>query len=148
MRKVLVLIAIGFTMLVLLGVTLVGARYVLSPAPILQIGTLLNLYGRPLIALLIAIVLAARFADVWTSRATLNPASSSRMASFAQALGITLIAIGIVLLIAVLVLNFAIPRQHRGEIPLFFLFGPLLAFIPFGYFTFEIGLSMSRDRAT
>jgi len=147
MRKVLVLIALGFTMLLLLGVTFSAARYVLSPAPILQLGTLLNLYGRPLIAALAVFVLAARFSDVWSGRASMRPASTSRIAGFAQGLGITLIAAGIVLLVGVLVLNFTIPQQHRAEIPLFFLFGPLLTCLPFGYVVFEIGLSLARDRA-
>src|SRR5689334_9563426 len=116
MRKTLVLIAIGSTMLMLLSSILMGARYVLSPAPILQFGTLLNLYARPLVALLITIVLAARFADFWSGRAALSRESSSRMAGFAQTLGIALIAIGVVTLAAVLVLNFTIPSQFRGQI--------------------------------
>jgi len=145
MRKLLVLIALGFTMLLLLTTTLAMARYVLSPAPLLQLGTLLQVYGRPVVAILVLVVLAARFADFWSGRATLHPASASRVASFAQGLGITLIGLGIVLLVGVLVLNFAIPQQHRAEVPLFFLFGPLLIAIPLGYVVFEVGLSIARD---
>jgi len=147
MRKPLVLTALGITMLVLLLTTLSAARYVLSPAPLLQVGTLLQIYGRPIVAIFVIVVLAARFADFWSGRASVRPSSPSRMARFAQSLGVTLIVLWIILLIGVFVLNYTIPRQYRGEIPLFFLFGPLLFAIPLGYVVFEVGLSIARDRA-
>ena len=34
----------------------------------------------------------------------------------------------------------------RGQLPLLFLFGPLVALMPIGYFVFELGRSIERDR--
>jgi len=146
MRKILVLISLGFTILILLGSTLLAARYVMSPATVLQLGSILNLFGRPIVAVLMVVVLATRFKDVWTGVTSLASVGSSHMAAFAQSLGVVLMAIGLVTLVATLGMHFGAPRTLRSELPLFFIFGPVISFMPFGYLTFEVGLSMARDR--
>lgn len=146
MRKFLVLTTLVVTMLSALFSAIAEARYVLSGAPMLQIGTLLNLYGRPIVALLVLIVLAARFKDIWKGSVRLNEPCQHRIAGFAQGLGYVLMGGALVLLVGVLTLHFWIPARHRGELPLFFLFGPLIALMPVGYVVFELGRSIERDR--
>jgi hypothetical protein len=146
MRKFLVLTTLVVTMLALVFSALAGARYVLSPAPVLQVGTLLNLYGRPLVALLVLIVLAARFKDIWKGSVRLDEPCEHRIAGFAQSLGLVLMGGALVLLVGVLTLHFSTSALNRGQLPLFFLFGPLVALMPIGYFVFELGRSIERDR--
>jgi len=146
MRKFLVLTTLIVTMLAALFGALAGARYVLSPAPVLQVGTLLNVYVRPVVALLALIVLAARFKDIWKGSVRLDEPCEHKIAGFAQGLGYVLMGGALVLLVGVLALHFSISARIRAELPLFFLFGPLIALMPIGYFLFEIGRSIERDR--
>jgi hypothetical protein len=46
----------------------------------------------------------------------------------------------------VLYFQFAIPAGQRAELPIFFIFGPLLLSLPAGYFLFEMGRLIAWDR--
>lgn len=145
MRRGLILTSQALLILTMLVMPILSARYVLSGASIFQVATLLNQVGRPLVGIMVAIVLFARFRDVWTRRTDVNESASRAMARFAQTTGVVLMFIFFVLLVLVLIMQFAIPAGERVELPIFFIFGPLLATLPVGYIMFELGRLLEKD---
>jgi hypothetical protein len=123
-----------------------GARYVASPSSVLQIGTLLNVFVRPLLALAALLVMAIRFKDIWVGITDVNERMSYRITRFAQSLGLVMMGGALLVLVAVVSLHFAIPARSRAEVPLFFLFTPLIALMPIGYFMFELARAIEHDR--
>ncbi len=71
---------------------------------------------------------------------------SSGIAKVAQITGIVLMAFFYVILLLVIYFQIAIPPGQRAELPIFFIFSPLLTALPVGYFLFELGRLIDKDR--
>jgi hypothetical protein len=145
-RRWLILVSIAFLVVLLLATTLLSARYVMSGASVFQLATLLNQLGRPLVALIFAAVLVARFRDIWSRRVDVDEAVSSGIARVAQVTGIVLMVFFYIILLLVIYFQLVVPTRQRAELPIFFIFGPLLTALPVGYFLFELGRLIDKDR--
>jgi cytochrome c biogenesis factor len=145
-RRWLVLLSIVCLIIVLLGTSFLSSRYVNSGASIFQLATLANQLGRPVVALIFTAVLIARFRDIWSRRVDIGEPVMSGIAKLAQGTGLALLIVFFLVLFLVLYLQFSIPTQQRAELPIFFIFGPMLTALPVGYFLFELGRLIDKDR--
>lgn len=146
MRRGLVLTSIAVLILFFLVGTFMTSRYVNSGAGLFQIATLFNFLGRPIVAIILAIVLAGRFKDIWSRRVDISERADSVLARFAQTCGVSLMMFFYLALALLLTLRFSVPSSSRAELPVFFILSPLLMALPFGYFLFEMGRLIDKDR--
>lgn len=145
-RRILILTSIVLLITLLLATTLLSFRYVMSGAGLFAIATLLNMFGRPLVAIIFSAVLVARFRDIWSRRVDVAERAESGIARLAQTSGMVLLVFSYAILIVILFFQFFVPRAHRAELPIFFIFAPLLTSLPIGYFLFELGRLIDIDR--
>ena len=122
MRRSLILLSIICMIVFMSSTTLLTFRYVHSGAGLLQVATLANMFGRPLVALIFSLVLVVRFRDIWSRRIDINEPVTSGIAKVAQVTGLVLLGVFYCVLAVVLYLRFGIsvgPRS-RGPQPLHF----------------------------
>jgi hypothetical protein len=145
-RRSLILLSIICMIVFMLATTLLTFRYVNSGAGLLQLATLANIFGRPLVALIFSAVLVVRFRHIWSRRVDINEPLTSGVAKVAQVTGLILLGVFYCVLAVVLYLRFGISAGLQAEVPNLFIFGPLLMSLPFGYFLFEFGWLIDRGR--
>ena len=146
MRRWLILVSIAFLLVLIVAATVLNTRYVMSGAGVFQLATLLNQVGRPLVALILAAVLIARFRDIWSRRVDLDEQVTSGVAKLAQRTGVVLMVFFYVILAFVVYFQLALPSGRRADLPIFFISAPLMTALPVGYFLFELGRLLDMDR--
>ena len=145
MRRWLILVSIASLIALMLATALLGSRYATGGA-FFQLATLLNQLGRPIVALIFVAVLVARFRDIWSRRVNVDEETSSGIAKVAQTTGIVLLIFSYFVLLLIVYFLVAVPLRQRAEAPVFFKLAPLLTALPAGYFLFEIGRLIDKDR--
>ncbi len=129
-----------------------GARYAVLSAryamaePIFALGSVFNMFGRPVVALVFAIVLISRLHGLVTRRINIDTPRATGIAKLAEVGGIVLLSLFYPLLVVVLFLEFNVPGSQRSQLPITILFGPLLSALPAGYFLFEMGRLIEKDK--
>jgi len=144
-RRALLLTSIVCLILFVLASALFGSRYA-TGGDLFELATLAHQLGRPLVALIITAVLVARFRDIWARRVDLHEPLTSGIAKVAQGTGLVLMVLFFVVAVLLIALQVMIPASGRAELPIFFMFVPLLTALPVGYFLFELGRLIDKDR--
>ena len=142
MNKPIYLVSMALMIVGIALSTLTGPRYILSPTPVFQYGSLLNLIVMWACSLLLVVAFGRRFLDVARGRVDISTLVGTGFARFLQRSGIVLLAAGYALFIGAAALYAATP-EGRSEI--LFLARGAVQLLPTGLVLFELGRLIGRD---